>query len=47
MTAIRAGADPGNPGQPLQVMPWREIRKIRDRDLIAICEHVCVIPSVP
>jgi hypothetical protein len=47
MTAIRAGAAPGNPGQPLQVMPWREIRKIRDRDLMAIYEYLRAIPSVP
>jgi hypothetical protein len=47
MTAIRAGADPDNPGQPLQVMPWREIRKMRDRDLMAMYEYLRATPSVP
>jgi hypothetical protein len=47
MTAIRAGADPDNPSQLLQVMPWPEFRKMCDRDLIAIPEYLCVIPTVP
>jgi hypothetical protein len=47
MRAICAGADPDNPGQLLQVMPWPEFRKMRDRHLMAIYEYLRAIPSVP
>jgi len=47
MNLIHTGADPDDPGDLLQVMPWPEFRNMRDRDLMAIYEYLCAIPSVP
>ena len=47
MNVMHTGADPDNPHQLLQVMPWPEFRNMRDRDLMAIYEYLSAIPSVP
>ena len=47
MKVIHTGADPDNPRQLLQVMPWPTFRNMRDRDLEAIYEYLSAIPSVP
>jgi len=47
MNVIHTGADPENPGDLLQVMPWPTFRNMRDRDLMAIYEYLSAIPSVP
>jgi len=44
---MHTGADPDHPARLLQVMPWPTFRNMRDRDLEAIYEYLCAIPSLP
>ena len=47
MNVMHTGSDPDHPGRLLQVMPWPTFHNMRDRDLEAIYEYLCAIPSVP
>lgn len=42
--AMRAGHDPDDPDEILQVMPWPVYRNMGDRDLRAIYEYLSAIP---
>lgn len=44
ISLMRTGADPDNPGQLLQVMPWPTYGKMTDKDLKAIYAYLSAIP---
>jgi cytochrome c553 len=46
-SVMRTGADPDEPDELLQVMPWPVYRNLSDRDLRAIYEYLRAIPSLP
>ncbi len=43
---LRTGADPNEPGQLLQVMPWPTYKNMTDRDIYNIYQYLTTIPSI-
>lgn len=46
-SVMRTGADPDEPDELLQVMPWPVYKNLSDRDLRAIYEYLRAIPARP